>query len=406
MKKLFCAALAALAGLTLTLNAADLGDPAAKLEIAEWIKGQPVDVTDGKNIYVVEFWATWCPPCRTSIPHLTELQKKYKDKGIVFVGISDEKVSVVKPFVEKMGDKMDYRVAIDKDNACNDGYMKAYGIGGIPHAFVVDKKGKVIWQGHPMADLDKTLQQILDGKYDLAIAKKKAEAEKLIEQFAELAAKGEDEAKVKELGAKLEAIDKEVGGLLPDGKKFDAAELRKQIRFQGLLEEYSEALMEDKGEAELAKIAKQIKDVAPADFKLDHFKHDLFLQRDFQEYYRVISRRPDQDKAAELGKKIMATESTNPMLLNELSWAILTDKNVKIRDYPLALKLAKAAVDATSGKDENILDTYAKALFESGKKEEAIAQQKKAIELCKDQDRREVFEKTLKEYQDGAKEKK
>ena len=56
-------------------------------------------------------WATWCPPCLKSIPHLTELQKKYKDTCI-FVGVSDEPEGTVKNFVNKMGNQMDYCVAI------------------------------------------------------------------------------------------------------------------------------------------------------------------------------------------------------------------------------------------------------------------------------------------------------
>src|SRR5688572_28676628 len=67
---------------------ANRGDPAAPLKIKEWVKGGPLDVHDGKNVYVVEFWATWCPPCRTSIPHLAELQKRFKNRGVVIVGIS------------------------------------------------------------------------------------------------------------------------------------------------------------------------------------------------------------------------------------------------------------------------------------------------------------------------------
>lgn len=60
-----------------------------------WIKGGPVPIgqpsTPGKKrVLVVEFWATWCPPCRASIPHLTELQRKYKDKEVYIVGITTE----------------------------------------------------------------------------------------------------------------------------------------------------------------------------------------------------------------------------------------------------------------------------------------------------------------------------
>jgi thiol-disulfide isomerase/thioredoxin len=141
--------------------AAKLGDPAAPLAIKEWVKGNPVDVKDGKNIYVVEFWATWCPPCRRSIPHLTEIQKKFKDKGVVVVGVSDEAPATVKPFVQKMAGQMDYTVAIDDGRKSNRGYMLAYGQNGIPHSFIVGKDGKVVWEGHPMDGLDEALARLV-----------------------------------------------------------------------------------------------------------------------------------------------------------------------------------------------------------------------------------------------------
>jgi len=141
-------------------QAAKIGDPAAPLKIAEWVKGEPVDLKNREKIYVVEFWATWCGPCRVSIPHLTELQKKFADKNVVFVGISDEKPAVVKPFVEKMGDKMNYIVACDNERQTYSGYMDAYGRNGIPSAFIVDREGKVAWAGHPMAGLEGKLKEL------------------------------------------------------------------------------------------------------------------------------------------------------------------------------------------------------------------------------------------------------
>ena len=90
-----------------------VGDPAPKLAVKSFVKGETVsEFEPGKN-YVVEFWSTWCGPCRASIPHLTELQKKHS--GVTFIGVSvfEKDQSKVKPFVEEMGDKMAYRVAID-----------------------------------------------------------------------------------------------------------------------------------------------------------------------------------------------------------------------------------------------------------------------------------------------------
>lgn len=143
-----------------------LGDPAFPLVGLTFVKGKPVEIMPGK-VYVVEFWATWCPPCKDSIPHLTALSKKYADKGVVFVGVSNENVGTVKPFVSEMGDKMDYNVAVDAVGGVANGYMLAFQQGGIPTAFVVDQKGRVVWYGHPMGDLEKVLSEVVAGTYKI-----------------------------------------------------------------------------------------------------------------------------------------------------------------------------------------------------------------------------------------------
>ena len=127
-KKLLTAALAGLALGAAPLTAAELGMDAPPLNISKFVKGDPVVLAKGKGsqVYVVEFWATWCGPCRTSIPHLTELQKKFKSQNVTFIGISDETVDKVKPFVDEMGAKMDYVVAVDDDRKTFANYMEAF----------------------------------------------------------------------------------------------------------------------------------------------------------------------------------------------------------------------------------------------------------------------------------------
>lgn len=190
-----------------------LGDAAAALKGLEFVKGEAVEFKRGL-VYVVEFWATWCPPCRTSIPHLTELQHKYKDK-VTFIGISDEPVGTVKPFVEEMADKMDYTVAVDARREVSDAYMKAFGINGIPNAFLVDQQGTIVWQGHPMGDLEAVLEEVVAGTFDGKAYAKKIEEEsqkreRVMTNFNTYFDKVADKTnaqEVKKIGAELLAED-------------------------------------------------------------------------------------------------------------------------------------------------------------------------------------------------------
>lgn len=157
----------------------------------EYLKGGPVDLAAvrGSKVVVVECWATctcgWhagsrargylpaahcggvhvscvlrtkflvshlllpgCPPCRQSIPHLTELAHKYSQDAI-FLGLTNEARGAAAPFVAKMGASMDYVVACDSAGV-SARYMQHYGLNGIPSAIIVNKEGKMVWGGHPM----------------------------------------------------------------------------------------------------------------------------------------------------------------------------------------------------------------------------------------------------------------
>ena len=161
----------------------EVGDKAAPLKIQQWIVGDAVtpDKPDGKTAYVVEFWATWCGPCRQTIPHLNALHDKYKDQGLKIVGVSDEDVATIRPFAKQMN--MRYAVAADNKGATTKAYRA--GEGGIPHAYVIDKKGVVVWQGHPMAGLDTVVAQVLAGSFDADMARKVGEQEAAFQQAAQ-----------------------------------------------------------------------------------------------------------------------------------------------------------------------------------------------------------------------------
>jgi peroxiredoxin len=94
---------------------------------------------EGK-VVVVNFWATWCPPCKSEIPGFLEVYKQYKAKGLEIVGISLDETGwkVVKPFIEAY--KITYPVVVGDANLA-----RAYGgIEGIPASFVIDKKGNIV----------------------------------------------------------------------------------------------------------------------------------------------------------------------------------------------------------------------------------------------------------------------
>src|SRR5215469_15597227 len=120
LTKLVAGIMAVLAGTTLSFAATatlKVGDPAPKLQAGKWVQGEPVTDFEKGKAYIVEFWATWCGPCRVSIPHLNEIHTKYKDKNLVVIGQDCAEVDEagVEKFVKKMGGKMTYRVALDDE---------------------------------------------------------------------------------------------------------------------------------------------------------------------------------------------------------------------------------------------------------------------------------------------------
>lgn len=387
-----------------TASAAELGDPAAPLEIAEWVKGEAVNLTKakGKQIIVVEFWATWCGPCRTSIPHLTELQRKFADRGVVVIGVSDETSAKVKPFVDEMGDKMDYTVALDLDRKTSAAYMQAFGQNGIPHAFVVDREGRIAWHGHPMAGLDKVLERLAATPVTVdPAAHQRESAQRLLREYTDLAARGGDPAALKRLEVELQALDQQLGGLTP-GQKLDLAALGKSARFQTLLREYQIAVAASKPAAELGALEAAARPYAPPGFKFEDYQGQFSLQRAFQDYYRAATGRGDAARLPEFATRLAAVKSTDSEALNEMAWTLLTDTRIQKRDPALALTLAQAAHSASGGRSADVLDTYARALFDNGKPAEAIQQQKRALELTTDAARRAEMETALKRYQSGV----
>lgn len=116
-----------------------LGEKAPELKIEKWISEEPE--MDGKYI-IIEFWATWCGPCRKAIPKLNALQKQFAD-DVVIIALSDESAEKVQSMVAP---KIEYSNAVDTRALLK----STYEVRGVPHAVVIDPDGIVVWEGFPL----------------------------------------------------------------------------------------------------------------------------------------------------------------------------------------------------------------------------------------------------------------
>jgi len=96
------------------------------------------------KVVLVNFWATWCPPCRKEMPDLQALYDKYKDQGFVVLAISDEEAAKVTPFISDR--KISYPVLLDPGGKVNEAFL----VWGIPKSFVYDREGKLVAQSIDM----------------------------------------------------------------------------------------------------------------------------------------------------------------------------------------------------------------------------------------------------------------
>jgi peroxiredoxin len=128
---------------------AKLEDDDAKRQTADFtlldLQGKPWHLRDLKGkVVLVNFWATWCPPCRKEMPDLQALYDKYKDQGFLVLSISDEEIAKVSPFIAER--KITYPVLLDPGRKINDAFI----VEGIPKSFVYDRDGKMVAQSIDM----------------------------------------------------------------------------------------------------------------------------------------------------------------------------------------------------------------------------------------------------------------
>jgi hypothetical protein len=285
----------------------------------------------------VEFWATWCGPCKVTIPHLSALQKKYPKVKFVGVSVWEEDPSAVKPFVREMGDKMEYSVAMDivppgmggSDGLMAKNWMLAAGQMGIPTAFIVNKDNRIAWIGHPMA-MEEPLRRVASGTWDINSARAKTEKQQV------------NSRKILALSQKLQKASR-------------AGDVNQMIAILG------EAIAEDPS---------------------------LEPQVGLRKFALLLKDSDKDDKAADYGHHLIdETFRDDAAKLNLLAWTVVDPaRQSPLKESKLAAMALKAALRADSiadGKDGAIADTLGRAYFIMGDIAKALEAQERAIKHVK-----------------------
>ena len=168
-------------------GALEVGDAAPGFELPTWLVGEPVNpgASDGKSVYLVQFWMIPCPACDEASAKLNLLHKQFFDQGLRIVAVNAEDEATTRERLEVY--QNEFPSALDPEGVAFKPYMHIDGRDKYPHAFLVGRDGQILWIGNPLEDdLERMIRGALDGTFTVEQAKAVADARRILEEAGKL----------------------------------------------------------------------------------------------------------------------------------------------------------------------------------------------------------------------------